>query len=135
MMNLETTNTNAMKKLILSLLLLTCLNSFGQTPEFTKYSNGLIYSEFAMNQLSSVVDSLNLQFRICDFDKKFYSKKQAIAHYVKLKSGDIQGALKDLRNQMDFETFLKKYPKASVKKNILVVQFQYKNYEGIDIED
>jgi hypothetical protein len=124
-----------MKKVSSLIFMMIFAFANAQNQEFTTHKNGLIYSEYAMNKLSEVVNSLNLQFEACDFDKTFYGKKQTKAHYIRLKSGNIQQALKDLNQQMDFETFVKKYPQAKVEKDILVVQFNYKNYKEEDVVD
>ena len=48
-----------------------------------------------MTKLSHIVDSLNLKFKTCDFDKAFYSMQQALGHLVKLDAGNIASAKKD----------------------------------------
>jgi hypothetical protein len=78
----------------------------GQDGEFMIYPNGLIYSEQTMTKLSHIVDSLNLKFKTCDFDKIFYAKSQTVGHLVKLNTGDIKEAMKDMENQMPFDSFL-----------------------------
>lgn len=124
-----------MKKILFILLLVSSLEGQSQENEFTTYSNGLIYSEYAMSQLSNVVDSLNLKFRSCDFDKKYYAKSQTIGHFIELTEGDMKQARKDLKDQISFNEFLKKYPKVKIRKKVLVVRYKYKNYEKEDVID
>lgn len=119
-----------MKKQILILLVLAFFKGHSQDNELPLYPNGLIYSEYAMGQLSSVVDSLNLKFKSCDFDKKYYAKSQTVGHFVELKEGNIKQARQDLEAQISFEEFIKKYPKARLRKEILIVRSEYENHKG-----
>ena len=122
-----------MKNLIFSILVLIFFNSYSQNGEFETYSNGLIYSASTMSKLSQIVDSLNLKYKSCDFDKVFKAKSQTIGHVIKLKSKNIKQAKKDIENQIAFEAFIKKYPNAEIEKEVLIVKFKYKNYKGKDI--
>jgi len=106
---------------------------FGQYEEFRIYPNGLIYRDQTMDQLRLIVDSLNLQFRTCDLDRVYYSKYQAKAHFVSLEGGDIQKAKRDMENDIPFDDFVRKYAKATVDKDLLVVKFKYRNYEDEDV--
>lgn len=101
----------------------------GQSGEFPIYSNGLIYSDTTMNQLEDIVDSLNIKFRSCEFDKTFYAKPQARAHFITLNQGNIKAAKKDLENNITFDAFFKKYPETAIKRDLLVLKYQYQDYE------
>lgn len=119
-----------MKRITLLPFLVFCTNLlFAQTPEFETYTNGLIYSEETMVQLAKIVDSLNLKYKTCELNKTFLSKAQAKGHYIELSKGNLEQARKDLENNISFEAFLDKYPKSEVKKNILIVRFEYENYK------
>jgi hypothetical protein len=74
-----------------------------------------------------------LEFKLCDSNKLFTSKYQAIGHKLELKKNDIKSAKKDLENNISLEKFLKKYPGTKLTKNILIVQFKYKDYEENDV--
>lgn len=124
-----------MKKYLFVFALATSSLICAQGGEFKTYPNGLIYSEFAMNNLSNVVDSLNLKYRTCDFNKKFYGKAQTVGHFVELKKGNIKQATKDLKNQISLGDFLTKYPQAIIKKNLLIVRFKYKDYKNKNVVD
>lgn len=104
----------------------------GQT-EFETYKNGLIYSETTMNKLENIVDSLNLKYKVCDLNKVFYSKSQTIGHIVRLDSMNIKQAKEDMDNNLPFESFLLKYPHATIEKDVLIVKYQYENYEKEEI--
>ena len=97
--------------------------------EFKKSASGLIYSDTTMKQLRFIVDSLNLKFRTCELQKTYCSKQQAQAHYVHLEKGKITAARWDIENNISFEDFIKKYPQARIEKDLLVVKFNYINYE------
>jgi hypothetical protein len=101
--------------------------------EFEVYKNGLIYSENTMNKLGRIVDSLNLKYKTCDLNKVLYSKSQAIAHIVRLESGNIKQAKTDMDNKMPFEDFIRIYPNAKIEMSVLVVKYKYENYEKEEI--
>ncbi|MCA6496234.1 MAG: hypothetical protein IM558_00775 [Chitinophagaceae bacterium] len=109
------------------------ISAYCQDGEFKVYPNGLIYSEQTMGKLSHIVDSLNLKFKTCNFNTVFFSKSQVIGHIIKVDKGSIKEAKKDMENQISFDDFLKKYPKASVQRNILILKSKYKNYKKQDI--
>jgi len=92
------------------------------------YPNGYIYSESTMNKLTDIVDSLNLKYETSNFDQTFYSKEQMIGHFIKLNTGDIKAVRRDMESQISFKDFVKKYPDASINKNILIVKSIEKNY-------
>lgn len=109
------------------------ISAYCQKGEFKVYPNGLIYSEQTMSKLSLIVDSLNLKFKTCDFDKVFYSKQQALVHLIKLDTGDIKSAKRDLEQNISFEDFCLKYPNSKIEKNILVIKSKYTTYENKEI--
>lgn len=123
-----------MKRLLVLIISLIFSQTIaGQNNEFKVYPNGLIYSERAMIKLQHVVDSLNLKFKTCDLDKKFYAKSQTVGHIIELDTGDIQQARIDLENQISFEAFVKKYPLAKIERNKLIIKRKYLNYEDQEI--
>jgi len=97
--------------------------------EFETYKNGLIYSEETMLKLEHIVDSLNLKCKFCDINKSYYSKQQTIGHKINLEKEDVQKAKKDIKNNISFDEFVLKYSKAEIKKNVLIVKFNYTNYK------
>ncbi|MFN8339355.1 MAG: hypothetical protein U0T36_10075 [Saprospiraceae bacterium] len=104
-----------------------------QYNEFKIYPNGLIYSEKTMGKLSYIVDSLNLKFKNCHFNTVFHAQSQTIGHIIKIDNMSIKKAKKDMENQLPLDDFLKKYPKASIDRNVLILRSKYKNYENKDI--
>jgi hypothetical protein len=115
---------------LIGLLFTTFL--FAQS-EFAKYKNGLIYSEDTMHKLKKIVDSLNLKYKTCDLNKKFYSQQQTIGYLVQLKTGNVSQAKKDIDHNIPIEKFLAKYPEAIIKKNVLIIKSKTKNYYKKDI--
>lgn len=101
--------------------------------EFETYKNGLIYSEKTMDKLENIVDSLNLKYKVCDLNKVFYSKSQTIGHIVRLDTNDIKQAKEDINNNISLESFIIKYPNATIEKEVLIVKYQYENYEDEEI--
>lgn len=106
-----------------------------QKDEFKVYSNGLIYSEQTMGKLSRIVDSLNLKYKTCNYNTVFNSKSQTIGHLVKLEKGNILAAKNDLQNAIPLDEFLKKYPKAEIERNVLILKSKYINYKNQEIVD
>lgn len=123
-----------MKAIVLcftGVLFFLCIHA--QESEFKTYSNNLIYSEATMSKLTHIVDSLNLKFKSCDLSKVFYSKQQTLGHIIKMDSGNIDAAVRDIKANISFEDFILKYPTAKVFKNELIVKFKYKDYEKNDV--
>lgn len=108
-------------------------NAFSQSGEFEVHQNGLIYSPEAMAKLGHIVDSLNLKFKVCDFDKVYYSKSQTMGYMISLKEGDIKEVKADLDKQISWDDFEKKYPDAVIDKEALIIKRRYKNYEDEDV--
>lgn len=104
-----------------------------QDNEFRIYRNGLIYSEQAMRKLGHIVDSLNLMYKTCELNKRYYAISQTVGHVVSIDSGNIQPALKDINNQIPFEEFVNKYPEATIKKNKLILKQFTRNYKNEEI--
>lgn len=117
----------------LVIALFFAISAYCQDGEFKVYPNGLIYSEKTMGKLSQIVDSLNLKYKTCNFNTVFYSKTQAIGHIVKVDKGAIEEAKKDMENHISLDDFFKKYPKATIERNVLIIKRKYKNYEKQDI--
>lgn len=120
------------KIILIALTIFLSTQLYGQT-EFETYKNGLIYSETTMNKLRHIVDSLNLKYKICEFNKVFNSKLQTIGHIIRLDTNDVKQAKKDMENNISFENFITKYPKAKIDRNVLVVKSKYKNYEEKEV--
>lgn len=112
-------------KVILMLLILSSSVGFSQDGEFEVHQNGLIYSENSVTQLKKIVDSLNLKFKTCDYNKVFMSPKQAKAHFIRLEKGKVLEAKNAIENGISFEEFLKKNPKVEFEKNLLITKHEY----------
>ena len=122
-----------MKKSVLGFGLLFCFHTFAQNPEFAKSVNGLIYSDITISQLKHIVDSLNIKFRTCDLHKIYRAKAQARGNYISLDSGNIKAAQRDIESGISFDEFVKKYPISEVEKDILIVRYGYKDYQGKEV--
>jgi len=118
--------------ILIALTILLTSQLYGQT-EFKTYENGLIYSEKTMDKLEHIVDSLNLKYKVCDFNKVFNSKTQTVGHIIRLDANDVKQAKKDIENNISFENFILKYPNAEIEKNVLVVKYKYKNYKEKEV--
>lgn len=114
------------KKIVLAAA--TALSCSLAAQEFATYKNGFIYGEETMTKLGKIVDSLNLKYKSCDLKQVFYSKLQTKGYSVKLKSGDITQAKKDMNMNISFDDFLRKYPEATVKKDLLLIKSNIVNY-------
>ncbi|PXY39094.1 hypothetical protein DMB65_19645 [Flavobacterium cheongpyeongense] len=98
------------------------MNLNAQDNEFKVYDNGLIYSENAVVKLKHIVDSLNLKFKVCEFNKTFLSCAQTKANFVRLEKNDVLKAKKDLENNISYLEFKAKYPKAAFEENVVVLK-------------
>jgi flagellar biosynthesis regulator FlaF len=116
-----------MRKSIVLLMLFVCVISYSQ--EFKVYDNGLIYSEATVGKLKHIVDSLNLKFKSCE-PKQFNVLKQCKAIFVSLSKRNVKEAKKDIENNLSFDEFVKKYPKAVVRRDNLVI-----GHENFDKEE
>ena len=102
--------------------------SFAQETEFGSSQNGLIYSDTTIHQLKYIVDSLHLKFKVCDLNRIYHSKLQAKAHFIHLKKGAVKEAKKDMEAGISFNDFVKKYNHATIDENLVVVKFEYTDY-------
>jgi hypothetical protein len=80
-----------------------------------------LYPDSTMYQLRHIVDSLNLRYKSCDLRRSYLSQWQGKAHFVSLEKGNIRQAEKDLEAGMGLEAFLRKYPAATLQKDLLVL--------------
>jgi len=124
-----------MKTKFILVFILACSQMKAQNSEFNLYGNGLIYSEAAMGKLKHIVDSLNLKFKICDANKKYYSKRQAIAHHISFEGKKVKEAQADIERNIGFAEFMKKYPQADVVEKLVIVAATYKNYNNQKVLD
>ncbi|WP_299838503.1 hypothetical protein [uncultured Tenacibaculum sp.] len=123
-----------MKKIILTLVTIFIFKvSLAQNGEFKIQENGLIYSESTMNKLKSIADSLNLKFKVCDINKEFSSQYQVIGHKIDIKKNKVKEAKQDIKKNISFDEFQKKYPEAKITKNILIIRYYYKDYQDKNI--
>lgn len=120
-----------MKKLLSLLIVIQVANiSFAQNGEFTIHDNGLIYHDSTMAKLNYIIDSLNLKFKKCDPYKTYYAKKQALAYYISLDTGDIVSAKNDIAKGIDFQSFVSKYPLTEIEDSLLVTAYKTTDYWG-----
>lgn len=120
-----------MKKLLIcSFLFFIAAKTFAQNGEFEIHSNDYIYSESTMDKLAHIVDSLNVEYETCYTNQTFYAEEQIIGHFIRLESGDIKAAKKDMDNRISFTKFKKKYPDAIIEENTLIVKSSKKNNDG-----
>jgi hypothetical protein len=121
-----------MSHLITALSLFAIVSCNAQTgdynSEFKTYNNGLIYSDVTMNQLTHIVDSLNLKFKRCDLNRVYYAISQGIGNHVSMEKGNVKEALADISNNISFADFVKKYKKAEVDYRMLILKSRYKDY-------
>lgn len=120
-----------MSRLITALSLFVIVSCNAQTgdfnSEFKTYNNGLIYSELTMNQLTHIVDSLNLKFRRCDLSRPYYASSQGIGNHISMEKENIKEAIADINNNISFDDFVKKYKKAEVDYKMLILKRRYED--------
>lgn len=109
-------------------LIVSCNAQTGNyNSEFKTYNNGLIYSDVTMNQLTHIVDSLNLKFKRCDLNRVYYAVSQGIGNHISMEKGNIKEALADISNNISFADFTKKHKKAEVDYKMLILKSRYKD--------
>lgn len=114
-------------------MILISINLTAQSAEFKVYDNGLIYSENSVSKLRHIVDSLNLKFKVCEFNKTFRSYGQAKANFVEVQKSDALKAKKDLEKGISYTDFKAKYGKALFDENRIILKFNYTNYKKEEI--
>lgn len=120
-----------MKKLFAFMAFIS-LSMTAQETEFKVYDNGLIYSEHSVSKLKHIVDSLNLKFKVCEFNKTFKSYGQAKANFVQISKSDAVKAKKDLEKGISYRDFKTKYGKALFDENRIILKSDYTNYENVE---
>jgi len=128
-----------MKNTLLIFVLIISSLSATIAQEFDTHPNGLMYSQSTINQLSHIVDSLNLKFRTCDNEGTHFSKKQTLGHFIFIQGAKSKAALADMKNGISFKRFKKKYS-GSVSPKSLLVKHQnnisvYPQDRGVWFED
>lgn len=120
-----------MKNLIVFLLFILLGNICkAQGSEFDESKNGLIYNDNTISQLKQIVGSLNLKYKVCDINKVYKSKFIGKVHYITMEKGAIKQAKIDMDKNISFEKFIEKYNPTEVSKELLVVKYNYENYEN-----
>ncbi|PKP19258.1 MAG: hypothetical protein CVU05_11825 [Bacteroidetes bacterium HGW-Bacteroidetes-21] len=117
-------------QLIIFTILTFQVHLYGQPLEFPKYSNGLIYNDTTMEQLAFLVDSLNLKYKNCDLNKKYYAKAQANCHRFEISELNLNEFRKDIDSGLSFEKLSEKYPQAFIDKNLLLFSYNKTGYRG-----
>ncbi|MGL4630147.1 MAG: hypothetical protein ACRCVT_02980 [Leadbetterella sp.] len=121
-----------MKTTTILFFLFLWTNCLSQNNEFYRSQNGLIYSDSTIQKLKFIVDSLNLKFKVCELNRPYFSKFQSKAHFISLQKKEVIEAKRDIDANISFSDFEKKYIKAKIDKDLLVIKAKYKNYEGKD---
>ncbi len=91
--------------------------------EIKLHPNGLIYDDYTLNRLKRFADSVGLRYKQTSLSRDYYSLPQATCHYVLLNSGSVASAAKDIRNNISFDRFCKKYKTARVERNLLITKY------------
>ncbi len=117
-----------MKKItIVCLLSIMQLRALAQ--DFEIHTNGLIYNELTMQQLSHIADSLNQIYRT--FDTKPHYQAAVKARIIKISmwmnKPKIAAAYEALNRGMPISEFQKKYPKATIEESQPVWMRSYYN--------
>jgi hypothetical protein len=120
-----------MKKLF-TLIIFIAIGTISKGQEFPVYENGLIYSEHTMGKLKFIVDSLNLRFKKCDLNRKYYSVKQGTGRYMSIEGSLAKKALNDILRDISLSSFLSKYNATKSDSSLLVCEFKYKNNDNED---
>jgi len=122
-----------MKSILLFLFFWIGHTTFAQHIEFGTSNNGLIYSDETIKPLKKIVDSLNLKFKVCELNQTYFSQMQGKAHHISVSGEEANKAKLDLEKDISFIDFEQKYKKSETHKNLLVVRYDYRDYENKDV--
>ncbi|GAB4395902.1 MAG: hypothetical protein OHK0053_07520 [Microscillaceae bacterium] len=114
-----------MKKIVVFVLVLgLCLHTGNRltAQEFSSPNEGLMYSPSTMQNLSNLVDSLHLRFLACPLQKVYLARAQAKGHYFRLSGPRIAEARQDIEKGISWESFVQKYPEATLRQNQLIAR-------------
>jgi hypothetical protein len=92
-----------------------------QLPDFPLHSNGLIYDDTLMRQLRHLADSIRARASFSSEAGAYFSPRQTTGSFVRLDTGDIDGAYDDLRKGISFDSFVRKYPQCEMNRKILIL--------------
>jgi len=123
-----------MKKIVLiGLIMFSVMGLFAQNGVFQTHNSAMLYSDTTIKQLTKIVDSLNRSFAASNLNTTYYSKQQALGHYVKVNKERVREALKDIENNISYEDFLNQYPNADLDDNIIIIKSLYKDDNNNDV--
>lgn len=105
--------------------------SLGSGQEFKTHENGLIYSPEAMERLKGIVGEKNEEFRVCDYNKQYYSIEQTRGKIYQLSDPNVESLVHDLKADIAPASFVKKYGVSANGNNMgLLTKQHYTNYKG-----
>lgn len=103
---------------------------FAQKNEFPRHENGLIYSDSTMSYLAHLIDSLNLKYKNCDLNKKYFSNATAKCHRFEIQALDLDGFYKQVQNGASYDELKQKYPEAFLDEELLLYKYNTTGYKG-----
>jgi hypothetical protein len=99
-----------------------------QRPEYSRYTNGLLYEDTMLTRLKRIADDRHTQYR--KSTQSYYSVPQVIGQVVTYRSDNVKEAITDMHNNISLEDFVKKYPQTTIRdSNVLIVLLNWE-YEG-----
>lgn len=96
--------------------------------ESINYKNGLLYSKEAMSKLSHIVDSLHIKFKKSDLNNSYLAKSQGRVHCIQVEETEIDAVIEDLRKNMEYDVFKKKYKELEIDENVYIISRTYSDY-------
>lgn len=123
-----------MKNKFIYVLLLLGINCISQA----KIPNNSYYKDESITELNLIVDSLNFKFQENNYNSKFLSKPQALAHYLHIDNASNEDLINDLKSNLSFDELVAKYNIINFEKNLLVVKgkkkvSEYYNSKSVDV--
>ena len=118
-----------MKYLILVYLMVAVVSGVrGQLPGFPLHANGLLYDDTLMARLKHLADSARSHPRPGKAQGTYFSLKQTTGRRVRVDTGDVYGALEDLRRGITYTAFVGKYPQAGTDNEVLIMLDERQGY-------
>jgi hypothetical protein len=97
--------------------------------EFATYEKDLIYDPVTMENLSRIVDSLNLKFKSCDIPHPYYGFPQGTITVFKVEERGKEER-QAIRDGISPEEFHKRFPRVERKKDVRVMRYVAKDYDN-----
>jgi hypothetical protein len=114
---------------LFSALCCKCISQNSTIPGFPFYPKKLTYDDTTKVRLRSIADSLQEKFKQCAPSYDYYSIPQCVGYYISMESGRVEEALSDIRDDITWKDFCRKFKKAKIERNVLITMTRENHWE------